>query len=647
MGSPEEFWPGFTDATSKPTPGDCGSTPLASDVLTSFGIPHTGSVGGALANLDIKHMDAEQVIKLSLLESAVGGAIKEMVVDEEGMVDFVTIGAVDGIGGDVYYQIQSSTFVDTCKGVMVTGGKPLPTRKKVEFKEIWLDGPKEIYNAFWMSENGMSESFSQYATIVFDDPQLSTSYKDGIDNLYDMNEAWETIIGYARYIDWPDSKNSPDTTVERANTSTIPILVSGPVNNVEYDAPLGTLQKKPPIGNFAPLGPGSTASASDGVPIPIPKDFRYDTIRGDTVDKLIGVHSVIIVGRKVDTLIGIPNSDSDALLGSAASAGNVKIMANINSMRDSTYTLKAGDHYVIVYEEGQDPRIVFASNSRSFDPAEFGSGVTVHVDTESAFASGETLSNVSILPTGGTDGFLVKQVIVLVNLQTPCINIYDPRPGKALEIANGLTYQLGPLISVELPAPIAFNGSIIDQSEGIKDHDPTTQQDFTDTALEQAIDTMNGGGGMAVTLAFLDEDGCAKMSEALFNYLNGGNGSVTTYVCGPNSSPRLGGYAGDSASIINDILYSYSDSNSYTISATSGPMLLGNMASLAGGPTAKTTENVPSSGTVIQDMGDHVNFKVRLDGSGLPPIVAINVAPKVIRVGDKVECTIYNNPVEQ
>lgn len=648
MSGPEEFWPGFSESEDVSMPQECGGGSLASDVLTTFGIAHVGQAGGPLKNLDIKHMDAENVIKLSLLETAATSDPTEMIVNEDGVVEFVQIGSGDGIGGDVYYQIQSSTYVESCKGVMVTGGKPLPTRKKPEFKEIWGDGPKEIYNAFWVSENGMSENFSQYATIVFDDPQLTTQYKDGIDNLYEMVTPWETIIGYARYINWPDSKDSPDTTVERANTSTIPILISGPENNVVYDAPLGTLQKRPPMAEIdgIPLGPGPTVSASDGIKIPIPDCFRYDTIRGDKVDRLIGIHSVIIVGRKVHTLIGIPSSDVDAVAGSTAGAGQAKIMTCIDSMKDSMYTLKAGDHYAIAYEDNE-PSVVFASNARAFDPAEFGSNVTVQVDTNSAFASGEILSNVSILPTGGTDGYLVKQIIVLVNLQTPCINIYDPRPGKAMEIAEGLTYQLAALISVEEPAPIAFNGNIIDQTQGIRDHDPSTKQSFTDTDHERAMDTMDGGGGMAVTLSFLDEAGCAQLSTALFDYLNKGNGSVTTYICGPNACPKLGGMAGDSASVINDISYSYSDSNSYTISATSGPILLGGMSNLAGGVTAKTTENVPSTGIVIQDVGNHVHFKVALDGCGLAPLLAINTAPKVIRVGDRVSCTVHNNPIEQ
>ena len=46
-------------------------------------------------------------------------------------------------------------------------------------------------------------------------------------------------------------------------------------------------------------------------------------------------------------------------------------------------------------------------------------------------------------------------------------------------------------------------------------------------------------------------------------------------------------------------------------------------------------------------MGNHVHFKVRLDACGIAPVVALNTAPAVIRVGDIVQCTLYNNPVEQ
>ena len=37
-------------------------------------------------------------------------------------------------------------------------------------------------------------------------------------------------------------------------------------------------------------------------------------------------------------------------------------------------------------------------------------------------------------------------------------------------------------------------------------------------------------------------------------------------------------------------------------------------------------------------------FKVRIDGVG--ERIAINMSPDVLRVGDKVQCSIHNNPVE-
>lgn len=636
MGGPESFWPNFSKGD---TPLDSKGTTsnMASEVLDTFGIAHTGTAGDSLSYLDIKRMDADKAINLSLsAEAALGGGatMKEMSVNVDGLIEFSEVGAGSGLSGcEIYYQIQSSTYVEACKGVMVTGGKPLPTRRVAAFKDVWQSGLKETYNAFWVADNGLSIEFSKYATVVFEDPFLDSNYEDGIDNLYDLTSPWESILGYARYIDWPGSENSPETTVERANTAIIPILVSGSSGSV-YDAELGTLEKRQPG-----IGEG-TESIGEGIPINIPEKFAFTTVRGTSLNKLIGIHSVIIVGRKVNTLIGIPSGSSSAMGGGT---DDVTVMASIDSNQDSMYTLKAGDHYVINYEGG-NPSISFASNARANDPAAFGTGVTLLIDDDSAFLAGDTIV-ASVLPTGGTDGYLISQVIALVNVQTPCINIYDPRPGVAMQIAEGISYQLAPLIIEDKPAPIAVNGSLIDQAEGVLDHDPTTVQNLTDTPLEAAKDLMSGGG-MTLTLSCLDENGCRALSSSLYSHLNSGNGTITTYICGPDSTPTLGGYGGDSSSIVNDIVYSYSDSNSYTISVTTGPKLLGNLSDVVGGATSLRTENVPSTGKVIQDMGDHVTFKVALDGCGLGPMVAINTAPKVIRVGDRVQCTVYNNAVE-
>ena len=628
MGSPEEFWPSFCkDELSLSE--DAGGTSAAEEVVRSLGMPFVGTGGDSLAGLDIKHMDADQLINLSLLSDESG--VKEVGVNVDGALTFKTVGDGDGLGScDVYYQIQSYTYVEACTGVMVTGRKPRPQRKAAEFVDIWQEGEKEVYNADWVAENGMSETFSNYATIVFEDPFLDTRYKDGIDNLYNATSPWESVIGYARYIDWPGSESSPETTVSRSDTSTIPILVSGGENASSYNANIGTLVKKV-----------AGESAAEGIPINIPESFQYTTVRGSTLNRLIGIRSIIIVGKKLDSLMGIPIDDAAAL---SAGEDAAKIMARISSGTDSMYELKDGDHYVITYSEGK-PSITFTSNSRANDPATFGNEVTLLIDQDSAYMPGETLAGVSVLPTGGTDGYLIKQVIALVNVQTPCINIYDPRPGKAVDIAANLQYKLAALLIVDEPAPIAFNGSIINQSDGVADHDPTTTQNFSDTAYEQTLASMNGGG-VSVTMAHLDAGGCSKLSSKLLSHLNRGNGTVTTYVCGPNSTPELGGYGGDSSSVINDIVYSYSDSNSYTVSVTTGPVLLGGITNVTDSVTKKKTESVSSNGVVIQDMGNHIHFKIRLD-CGIASVVAINTAPAVIRVGDIVQCTLYNNPVEQ
>ena len=97
--------------------------------------------------------------------------------------------------------------------------------------------------------------------------------------------------------------------------------------------------------------------------------------------------------------------------------------------------------------------------------------------------------------------------------------------------------------------------------------------------------------------------------------------------------------------IVNSISYSYQDSNSYTISVNSGGRLVGGFGGFSGGMNHKAVENVGAQGRVVQDMGNGMYYKVRLDQIG--DVVAMSMSSKIIRVGDTVRCTIHNNPVEQ
>jgi hypothetical protein len=68
------------------------------------------------------------------------------------------------------------------------------------------------------------------------------------------------------------------------------------------------------------------------------------------------------------------------------------------------------------------------------------------------------------------------------------------------------------------------------------------------------------------------------------------------------------------------------------------------MSQIEGGPSPMRSEDISAVGTIIQDMGNHVNFKVRMDGFG--ERIAVNLSRHILRVGDKVSCTVHNNPVE-
>jgi hypothetical protein len=95
---------------------------------------------------------------------------------------------------------------------------------------------------------------------------------------------------------------------------------------------------------------------------------------------------------------------------------------------------------------------------------------------------------------------------------------------------------------------------------------------------------------------------------------------------------------------VNNISYSYTDQGSYTISVTEGPYLVGGAEGLSGGTYMKQTESFSAEGVIIQDLGNHVDYKVRVDAFG--DVYAVNLSPNILRVGDRVNVSLHNNPVE-
>jgi len=653
---------------------DCDiSTGLAAAVLTEYGIleysDKAGVVGGGdLTNLDIKRMDAMTVLNLSLIEAAAikGGLFVEPIVNGAGVVEFTEIGKDDGLIEDIYYEISTGHFVDTPKGVMVTGGRPLPTIKELQWYPIWGESAVRIYHSEDMLLNCRKTDFIRHTSIVFNDPQLTTAYGDGIDNLYPItvDNPWDRVIGYAKFIN-PGTKATKDTVINYTNSSTVPLQI-GKDSPGANGPDLGTLMDKPTfdVNIYNPScwhGAGVEASYEDGVMIDIPGDLRYATVRLVSHDKFLKVSEVYVVGKRIQTLSIAPINEAAA--NEDPSTSNAKLIVSIEDSDDTTVKLDPGKHYAVAYEDlgtetGKIPYVVFVKDVTKGDPFDYGKNQNYYPDPTCKWAQqngleGDVELTGTIFPHTKLKGILVTDIWVKVDLETPSITIYDPgiptenTGANALEIATEMEYYISPIVMVEPPAPIAYAGvggtttaTLVNQVPPT-DNDPTTVESFKDRDIETYMDGMQGGG-MAVTWSFLDETSVKGMCDLLYAHFQS-DVTETIFTCGPECTPLLGGY-GEHGGVVNAIRYNYTDSGSYTVSVTEGPKLIGNLAQIDGGPSMKMAENFSASGVVIDYAGDNIHFKLRIDGYG--ERWSVNMTHRVLKIGDVVQCTVHNNPVE-
>jgi hypothetical protein len=661
-------WPGFGEGEFLNI--ECDSTSgIISSVLNTFGIPNSISPDSSkLDGLDIKRMDATQVINMALLELlATTGNVYELAVDNSGVVVLIQIGYGSLNTTDLYYEIQSSSYKEECSGVLVRGGKPIPSWKPMNWKPIWGTS-KYIADTTLMTTNCSLPDFDTHAVIVYNNPNLDSSYLDGLDKLYSEIDSnpFDRIIGFARYIKNPESATD-DTKILPSNMATIPILVDGGPN-----PDMGELVDRPVLPEVGGIEEHEGCWAyvykepppdGVGVVIDIPDELRYEDVRGIKKDKFIKVEEVMLLGIELDMVkISTKGGDSSAA-NDIPENGNTIAYIEINDFSKNIFRLSEGKHYVIHYDKstafGKIPKVIFSKDVSITNPKNFGKDTEYIVGMygESGLAHAGETGKGTIYPLAENRGILVSEIWAVISIDSPSIKIYDPEydpeaaTSKASNIANELEYMVSPIIIYDPPAPISYNGSIVDQSDGVVDGDPTTAQPLKDTKLEQVLNSMaEGGGGVEVSLPFLnkpgDESKLNNLSSNLFKHLNHGDGVETTYVFGPKASEFELGQKSTNG-VVNSINYSYNDSSSYTISVNTGGYILSNNLNSGGGaegPYINNTESYRAQGTIIANYGNGMHFKVRIDGYG--ERMAINMSPNVLRVGDVVNCVIHNNPVE-
>lgn len=623
-----------------------GSVAVLALASAGLSVNPFSTAGGDLGGLDIKRMDVKTAVSMSLMHTfATTDVLYEIVADSTGGIDFVPVGAGGAGNLDVYYSVQTTSYGSSSTGVMVTGGKPLPEMKFGVWYPI-LDGvTNTVYDQLTMFNNCMKENFKNWATIVYNDPHLTSDYADGIDNLYQNVLPWEKVIGYVHYKEPPSSVLArPEVKVTWANSASIPIRLAPATGSIS----MGTVAELRKVDYTAEggagcfTGQGQSVSASAGVEIVIPTSWRYTSIRSVPLDKFIKVSAVYLVGMRIDSLFYGPSGTS--VMHDVPTTGNSVLWVSINKPGVNCFKLEEGRHYAIAYAEGKsNPYVVFAKETRPGDPYPYGTDMSFKLDPfcEYALSNPNAKTSGTIFPITKSEGMLVFDIWASVEIETPSITIFDPA-GKADEIARAFKYKVCPMSVLDLPAPIAFNGSVIDQSSMVKDADPTTAQPLTsNTALEDAMDASQGSG-MSVTWSFLSSDE-AKTASTNLKKLLSETVVETIYTCGPNSTPQL--CAGIYGGFVNAIRYSYTDQGSYTISVTVGPKITASsIVQVDGSSSPMMTEDFSARGVVIGSNGDNINFKVRIDGYG--DRWAQSMTPHIIRVGDSVQCSVHNNPVE-
>lgn len=646
---------------------------LAAVILDSFGIPHsdTNIVTGGLRGLDIKRLDALQAIRLTLLEIAagdkeengdIGGKFYEPIVNPQGVVEFKLVYNVihptfyfgfdydeyeipekiesedreyfrreydfddfcesivyDEINDpfsfkesilssqDIYYELQSSVYRSKCNGVLITGQKPLPRRYLGSTYNIKTIGDIQETGIIHGAESA-GVGINTHSTLMLLDPQKDKNYSDSVVNLSRTNP-FVKIVGYAVEMDGVDSE---DDVVKAGSTKVV----------VPIGSSLGSLieRQKFTSTTLAPDTITTDYNSSGGLPISLPYDSDGCNFSGVT-DVFVWGRNINNIYRRIDG----------------------QIIASINRPYNELIRLSRGTHYIISYNNNT-PSISFIDNSRTTqDP--FGGNQSFIIDPlcDAADASvSVSISSGNILPTSENQGILVGEIYVTLEYNNPSLVAFS-NSGKSSSILSNIDYTIRAIKITNFPSPIAYNGTVVNQADQVADQDPTTIRSFRNTEMERVMDAMIGNG-LTLSFSFLNRYQVCRLSRYIYDFLNEEDGVETTYVCAPGTEVELGDYA-PSGGVVNSITYSYQDQSSYTISVNAGSKVVGGFAQISGERYIKKTENDSGvAGTVVMDIGDGGHYMVHLDGYGLRE--ALNMTHSIIRVGDKVQCTVNNNPVE-
>jgi len=636
-------------------PPDDGES-VAFQVLEDFDLPKTNNTnfGSSLPGYDINNRDPYRMIQLSLAASAFGDNedLKECYVNEEGEIDFYTLGEGEGIT-DIYYSIPTESYRLPCNNVVVTGCEIPPRRE--------LREPKNLF------ELGNIEDVSEYGPWYFalgEKIPMRNEYQEGWIEYNRIEEGdkyekeqWD-VTDFERIITWvynikPYEKfDSSYSDIQFRNNSTryyeltsFGTMIEGqrlrqPIESTEVEAEDNEI-------------------LNNGV-------ILYEA----NYPKFLGVRRILIYGIKLDKIIFYHNDQGDP----------TDPYVYIDTLQPSLFALRQGEDYVINKKESNGELVItFANNVIREDKRQFfgkdindysekkfrihpesivrqdGIQINEVADPEESFSAinigklrdnfstaigGEILQYPSVFPVGfGESGYAVNKLLIEVEWDNPCLYVKDTRNIITEDLLRTIKIDTFPIVLDDHPAPMAHNGELVESEEDKPDEDASTYQIFNKTEGQVILDSLRGGD-INVTLPFLNEEQVKTASQRILE-LRQEDIKEITYVCGPECFPRLGAAAPEGG-VIDSITYSYQDNSQYVISVQCGPIWQG-MGGWGQSVNEAMTSQLSLDGMVISAHKNNVDFLVNINRVGKIP--CINATKDIICSGDKVKVTVYNHPV--
>lgn len=669
------------DFPSKPSvEGKSVAAWIIQDVF-NLNLSSSSDIGSSLPGYDIKNRDAYQMIQLSLAGELLNEKLYECYADENGSIRFYEIGS-NSADLDILYAIKGSTLTRNCDLVVVSGYDHPPKKYTGKEFDLLIYANDIDYTDIPFYDRMYPTNYPEY--IVWGDefgPELCDYYKEGYivygnpyfdqknilvkQGVYDPKK-FESIVSFIYKIDIPFYE-AGHTNVSFSTTSP----------RIERLPSFGKLQRKNLMVNnkYMPdvCREGSYPDPDKGVLLPYSDDPRF-----------LGVRAVYIYGYKIKLVRPAHYREGDNRID-----GEEDFIIDVDTTKSEPFALSAGTDYIVTKdpEGGNKYRIVFSCEVTDEYLDKFGGDVdniearkakvkispasirekgdiTKYADLKAVLdyaTSGKQVSVYGVLADGVTDvnsdesfpvslfplsegkmAYGVDRILVVYDWDEPCIHITDDRNIVTRENLESVSIKFYPLISKDPPPPIATQDKILNPSEAIPDEDVTTVEDLQSTEYNRVLSSLEAGD-IKLNLPFIDNaEDCLKVAK----FVKGLQDKVAqnvTYVCSPESNPRLGDVIEDNL-IINSITYSYQDSNSYFINVQAGPIWKG-MSSWETALYRNKTEQIQLPGKVLSVHEDNSKCYVLLDKLGL--MECINQTKEILQKGDRVSVTVYNNPVEK